>query len=124
MSTEERIAFAHELRRKLATRRDVFIVDRYFFEKQSEDPAVIDGRKIGYTDNSAHGPSKKISPATLRLMLDYCESDWPMDFVTYCAGMFQGRLPNEGETAFDLLPDVQNKMSADRLGFGHIYGGD
>jgi hypothetical protein len=133
MTKEDRDQFAAELRLKLDSRRDVFVIDRHMFEPQDDKGwglLVGAAHKIGhpYEDkNGADEPDrnivKNVSAATLKLLLDYCESAWDMDFVSYCAGIFHGRQPRPDETAFDLLPDVQSKLSADRLGFGHIYGG-
>lgn len=128
MSAKDRAVFAKELREKLNSRRDVFVIDKFMFEPQ-EGGGDMQARRVEH----ATGPSyprpkernnvKNVSAATLRLLLDYCESAWDMDFVSYCAGIFHGREPHQDETAFDLLPDVQSKISADRLGFGHIYEG-
>ncbi len=117
MSKEAREQFAYSLRKQLDSRRDVFVVGKHMFE-QTEGSSAPD-RIIAPDDD---GESKRVSAATLRLLLDYCESAWDMDFVSYCAGIFHGRAPQPGECAFDLLPDVQSRISADRLGFGAIYG--
>jgi hypothetical protein len=132
MSQADRAEFATELRLKLNSRRDVFVIDRHMFEPQESDSGEhateMQRRLVGhpYPDKNGAEPdrnvTKQVSAATLRLLLDYCESAWDMDFVSYCAGIFHGRTPREDETAFDLLPDVQSRISADRLGLGHIYG--
>lgn len=127
MSAEDRAEFAQELREKLNSRRDVFPVDKFMFEPQGTGGNMAARRIEHLAVNNAHSDRnivKNVSAATLKLLLDYCEQpEWTMDFVSYCAGIFQGREARPGETAFDLLPDVQERMSADRLGFGHIYGG-
>lgn len=131
LSQEEREVFAAELRKKLETNRTTFVVDKWMFEAGS---AGVNKRFIE-TASSEDAPAdesipesdlrqKLVTAAALRIMLDYCESNWPMGFVEYCAGMFQGRLPAPGECAFDLLPDARERVSADRLGLGHIYGGN
>lgn len=135
MSPEERANFAVHLRDKLNSRRDNFVIDKFMFEPQEgpgdygttafrarrlEHPPVADADG---QEKAEREIVKTVSAATLRLLLDYCESAWDMDLRSYCAGIFHGREPNEGETAFDLLPDVRQRVSADRLGFGHIYGG-
>lgn len=134
MSAEDRADFAKELRSRLDSRRDVFPIDRFMFEavdyddeSDSDDPLIPGPRVIDTTNRhnltDKLKEQKRVSAATLRLLLDYCENlAWEMDFVSYCAGIFHGREAQPGETAFDLLPDVQERISADRLGFGHIYG--
>lgn len=130
MSAEDRKRFAIELRFKLDSHRTVFVVDKYMFEPYDVNNAnnTSGPRVIGTTPSGSGYPTgheqKTISAQCLKLLLDYCESPWDMDFVSYCAGMFHGREPNEGETAFDLLPDVKSRLSADRFGLGHIYGGE
>lgn len=119
MTKEERAQFGAELREKLSSHRDVFAIDKYMFEKTREG----DFRFIGQAFRKDLS-IKRVSAAALKLLLDYCEhSEWEMPFVDYCAAIFHGRAPQEGETAFDLLPDVQDRMNLERLGFGHIYGG-
>lgn len=117
---EDKAEFASELRHHLDTHRHDFVVDEMMFEP-SERYAH---RLLSYAQGSEKrgGTHKLVSAACLKLLLDYCEGDWPMDFVSYCAGIFHGREPKPDETAFDLLPDVRKRVTADRLGFGHIYG--
>ncbi len=118
----------------LASRRDVFVIDRFAFEPFSSDGYVDAGERVVMVDDPSatigsagmtHGinEQKKVSAACIKLLLDYCEEPaWTMSLPEYCAGIFHGRELQPGETAFDLLPDVQERLSADRLGFGHIYG--
>ena len=112
MPKEEREKFAVELRTKLATHRTVFAVDAWLFESH----------ELGQPKQHASTQAKTVSAAALRMLLDYCENEWPMGFVEYCAAVFQSREPKPGETAFDTLPDVKERMNAERLGFGAIYG--
>ncbi len=128
MTPEAREQFAHELRERLNSRRDVFVVDEYMFEPYSGVSLAMSGRRrIAVAGSGSFPPEelrtqKTISSACLRLLLDYCESAWEMSLPEYCAGVFHGREAREGETAFDLLPTVQERLSADRLGLGGIYG--
>lgn len=122
MDALHRARFADNLRRLVNSHRTVFAVDKFMFEPQ---PSNSD-RVVGVDDQMNGEPhpdgQKTVSAAALRILLDYCENDWPMGFVEYCAGMFHGRAPKPGETAFDLLPDVRTRINAERLGFGGIYG--
>lgn len=121
LSKEERAEFAEWLRVKLDSRRNVFALSRSVFDFMLPDDNS-DAAIVGESppDNAV----KKVSAASLRLLLDYCENlDWPIGLVEYCAGVFHSREAAPGETPFDLLPDEQEGISADRLGFGHIYGG-
>lgn len=100
------------LRAKLATNREVFVVDPLDF-----DPS------IAALKSAADTASKLVSAPTLRLLLDYCENPnwWHMSFEEYAAAIFYGREPQEKELLFDLLPEALDRISADRLGLGHIY---
>lgn len=130
MEPDERARLAEQVRKLLATRRDNFLIHKYMFEPYDVNGELNGVRSISESSNPHPQPhrhgvdeSKTVSAAALRVLLDYFESnEWPMSFVEYCAGMFHGRPPEENETAFDLLPDVRTRVSADRLGFGHIYG--
>jgi len=112
MKPEDKVQLAAELRERLASHRTTFVVDKMMFEWLHE----IEGRET-------NGTQKVVTAAALKLLLDYCENDWGMGFVSYCAAIFHSREPAEGECAFDLLPDVKDRLSADRIGLGHIYGG-
>jgi hypothetical protein len=121
MTEDAKQLFAAKLQQQLDSRRDVFVVDSFLFEPfdSDNDRSVVQDVSTAAT----RGVQKTVSAACLKLLLDYCESAWDMPFVDYCAAVFHGREPREGETAFDLLPDVRQRVSADRLGLGHIYGG-
>lgn len=116
MNAEARAELASTLRSKLDSRRDTFVINGELFEDQriawEADPAKPEQKP------------KTVSAAALKLLLDYCDNmEWTMSLAEYCANIFHSRAPEPGETAFSLLPDVRDRLSADRLGFWHIYGG-
>lgn len=107
-------AFGADIRERLQSNRDVFVID-------ADDWIYTEHHEQDGTGKAAE--TKKVSATTLRLLLDYCDNEWPgMDIVEYAAAIFHSRQPNEGETLFDVLPSVESRLSAASVGLGHIYG--
>lgn len=120
MKPENKAKLANELRRQLETHRTMFVIDKRLFEGLMGRYIAVEQEKALLKENQL---TKLVTAGALRIMLDYCENEYPMTFIAYCAAMFHAREPKEDETVFDLLPDARDRLDADRLGLGHIYGG-
>jgi len=109
--TFDKKMFAEDLQKRLASHRDVFVID-------ADDWIAGSDAEV----RASAKDHKHVSRAALKLLLDYCTEDWPnMTIVEYAAAVFHSREPTKDETLFSLLPDVQQRLDADRLGLGHIY---
>jgi hypothetical protein len=97
----------------LESRRDVFTIGCAFFLETDLDSSFL-------RPGPGRPPIKNVSAGALRTILEWAREDWSISLEEWCAAAFWGRAW-EGETVFDLIPEVEQKLSADNLGFGHLY---
>jgi hypothetical protein len=113
---KDQIATLREnLRRLLDSRRDYFVIDALTFSTGG----VFQAETLGTEPGDASG--RVVSAASLRLVIDWCDNDFPMSLEEFLSGMFYGR-EWDGETRIHkLIPESKDRLTADSLGFGHLY---
>lgn len=126
LSDEERAvreSIASHANEMLNSRRDHFIIGPQTFAAAIwREPDNETTRPL--FDKHGHetiDEGRTVSAAAIRLILDWAQNSWPMSLGDFLSGMFFGRAWDQKTPPWRLIPEAKSRLSADSLGFGHLY---
>lgn len=76
-----------------------------------------------FVDPEDANAGRVVSAAAIRLVLDWATNDWPVSLGEFLSGMFLGKPWDEKTPPWKLIPEAKSRLSADSLGFSHLYPG-
>lgn len=109
-------SIAEHCHKMLEGRRDTFVIGPHTFAAavwREPDPTLASGVSAEW--------GRAVSAAVIRRILDWAENDWPMSLGDFLSGMFFGKEWDKKTPPWVLVPTVEQRMSAESLGFGHLY---